>query len=291
MTLVELPDGRVLEVVTAGPEDGIPFVVHHGTPGAARPYPPMVEAAARRGLRTICYSRPGYGASTAQPGRTVASAAADTAAVLDALGAGEFLTMGGSGGGPHALCCAALLPDRCRGAASIAGVAPYGAAGLDWLAGMGAENIEEFDATLGGPDTLTAYLAAQLPQLAEVTGAELVPALGDLLSPVDSAVLTGEYADFMAGSFRHATSTGTAGWRDDDLAFVRDWGFPLEAVRRATVWQGGQDRMVPYAHGEWLAKHVPGARARLLQAEGHLSLLLAKVDEVLDDLLSYPAIP
>lgn len=282
---LELADGRVLEVVVEGPEAGLPLVIHHGTPGAAVPFAPMVAAATARGLRTVHYARPGYGDSTPSPGRPVASAAANTAAVLDALGLGEFVTLGYSGGGPNALACASLLPGRCRATATVAGVAPWRAEGLDWLDGMGADNVEEFDAALAGEEELSGYLAAQRDGLLDVRGPDLVAALGDLVSTVDAAQLTGEFAEFLAASFRAAVAAGIAGWRDDDLAFVRDWGFPLDRARRVTVWQGGQDRMVPYPHGEWLAGHLPGASARLLPAEGHLSLLVGRFGDVLDSLL------
>jgi pimeloyl-ACP methyl ester carboxylesterase len=282
---VDLADGRRLEVMVAGPEDGVPLVYHYGTPSAAVPYPPTIDAAARRGLRTVVYSRPGYGESTAQPGRTVADAAADTAAVLDALGAGRFVTIGKSGGGPHALACAALLPDRCAAAASVAGVAPFPADGLDWLAGMGPENVEEFGAAVEGEEALTRYLRKQAEELATVQGGDVAQAFGDLVSDIDRRALTGEFAEFTAASFRRSVLHGVAGWRDDDLAFVRDWGFRPGDGTPVAIWQGGQDRMVPYAHGEWLAAHVPGARVHLLPDEGHMSLLIQVFDEVLADLL------
>src|SRR5205807_2487510 len=199
---VDVPDGRRIEVLVAGPDKGMPLVYHYGTPSAAVPNPQVFDGAAKRGLRTVVFSRPGYGESTPRPGRSVADVAADTAAVLDALGADRFVTIGKSGGGPHALACAALLPDRCA-----------------------------------------------------------------------------------AASFRRAVVRGIAGWRDDDLAFVRDWKFRPDDGAPVAIWQGGQDRMVPYAHGEWLAEHVPGARIHLLPDEGHLSLLIREYEKVLDDLL------
>jgi pimeloyl-ACP methyl ester carboxylesterase len=287
--LVKVPDGRQLEVVLTGPEDGQPLVFHYGTPSAPVPYPPMVDAAARRGLRTIFYARPGYGASTPQPGRTVADAAADTAAILDALGAGTFRTLGWSGGGPHALACAALLPDRCRAAASVAGVAPFDAPDLDWLAGMGTDNVDEFGAAVAGPEELSHFLSTQADILRAVTAAGLSQAMGDLVPDVDRKELTGQFAEFVALSFHAAVASGVAGWRDDDLAFVRDWGFRLDGGGTpVTIWQGGEDRMVPYPHGEWLAAHVPGATARLLPAEGHLSLAVGSFEDILDDLLQHP---
>src|ERR1022692_2842636 len=122
---VPAADGRRLGVRACGPADGLPFVFHSGTPSGLVAYDPMTEAAAALGLRTVIYSRPGYGRSAPHPGRLVADAAADVTAILNHAGAGPFVTAGWSGGGPHALACAALLPGRCLAAASIAGVAPY----------------------------------------------------------------------------------------------------------------------------------------------------------------------
>jgi len=283
---VELADGRRLEVVAAGPVDGLALVFHTGTPAGLVPFAPMVDAAAARGLRTVLYARPGYGGSTPRPGRVVADAAGDVAAILDELGHEAFVTAGWSGGGPHALACAALLPGRCRSAASIAGVAPYHPDGLNWLAGMGPENVEEFGAAAAGEGPLTAFLEGTAAELREVTAEQVAAALGGLASEVDTAVLSGEFAEYLASSFRTAVAGGIAGWRDDDLAFVRPWGFELDLAVPVAIWQGGQDRMVPYDHGHWLADHVGGARPRLLPGEGHLSLVRTDFGAILDDLLA-----
>jgi pimeloyl-ACP methyl ester carboxylesterase len=285
---VSAPGGRALEVLTSGPEDGLALVFHTGTPAGLVGLGPMAGAAAARGLRTVLYARPGYGGSTTQPGRLVADAAFDVAAILDRLRIDEFVTAGWSGGGPHALACAALLPVRCLAAATIAGVAPSDSPGLDWLAGMGTENVDEFTAAVAGEADLTRFLEAAAPALRDVTGATVAEGLGGLVSAADKAVITGEFADHLAASFRAALSTGIDGWRDDDLAFSRDWGISLEALGHATpvaVWQGGQDRMVPSAHGAWLAANIPRARARLRPGEGHLSLAVNGLGEILDDLL------
>ncbi len=284
--VVAAPDGRRLEVLTCGPGDGLPLVFHTGTPSGLVAPEPVTAAASARGLRTVLYSRPGYGESTPQPGRVVASAAADVATILDHLGVDRFVTAGWSGGGPHALACAALLPGRCRAAASVAGVAPYQAAGLDWLAGMGPENIEEFAAAAAGEATLSGFLAAAAAELNGVTGGGMADALGGLVAAADTAVLTGAFAGYLAESFRAAVHHGPAGWHGDDLAFVADWGFPVTAVPGpVAVWQGDQDRMVPFSHGEWLAAQVPGARAHLLPGQGHLTLIAGTFGEILDDLL------
>jgi pimeloyl-ACP methyl ester carboxylesterase len=285
---VATPDGRSLEVMVAGPQLGLPFLHHGGTPLAAHPYPPLIDAAADRGLRYVTYSRPGYAGSDPYPGHSVASAARDVAAVLESLQADLFVTAGWSGGGPYALACAALLPDRCLSAATVAGVAPYVAPGLDWLAGQGEENVEEFDAALRSEKELSDWLAEAAADMAEVRGDDVVAVLGDLVSDVDKAAVTGAYAEWWAASLRKAVSTGIAGWRDDDLALVAPWGFDLgDIMRPVSVWQGGQDRMVPFAHGEWMASHVPTAQAHLLPDDGHLSITVGRVGQIIEDLVEH----
>lgn len=284
---VRAADGRQLEALASGPAGGLTVVLHNGTPAGLLAAPAVAAAAAERDLRLVLYARPGYEGSTPDPGRRVSGAAADLAAVLDAVGAGEFVTVGWSGGGPHALACAALLPGRCLAAASMAGVAPYGADGLDWLAGMGAENIEEFSAAQAGAEALTSFLEAAAREMAAMTAADVTAGLGDLVSAADQAAVTGEFADYLAASFRAAVAGGVAGWRDDDFAFIADWGFTMADVGTGApvaVWQGDQDMMVPYSHGQWLAAHIPGARAHLLPGEGHLTLVHV-FGALLDDLM------
>ena len=291
---VTRPDGRYIDFLVVGPADGLPLVLHEGTPVGLVLYPPTVQAARIRGLRVILAARPGYEGSTPRPGRRVVDVAGDTAAVLDELGADTFVTAGWSGGGPHALACAAALPGRCLAAASVAGVAPYQAEGLDWLAGMGPENIEEFGAAVQGAAVLTAFLDSAAPMVSTLTGESVAESLGGLVIQADQAVLTGEFADHVAAALRASMNSGIAGWRDDDLAFVKDWGFSLgwESPSPApadpapvAVWQGDQDRMVPFAHGQWLAANIQGARAHLMPGDGHLSMTVSAFDRILDDLL------
>jgi pimeloyl-ACP methyl ester carboxylesterase len=285
--LVTLPDGRDIDLLLAGPADGLPLVMHEGTPVGLVLFPATVQAAQDRHLQPILMARPGYERSTPRPGRRVADVAADVAAVLDALGLDTFVTAGWSGGGPHALACAALLPGRCLAAASIAGAAPHDARGLDWTAGMGPENVAEFGAAVAGPQALTEFLDREAASLGAVTGSGVAAALGGLIADADRAVLTGEFADHLAAAVHASVSTGIAGWRDDDLAFVADWGFTLDGNGKlpVAVWQGDQDRMVPYAHGQWLAANIPGARAHLLPGEGHLTIGVSGIGRILDDLL------
>jgi pimeloyl-ACP methyl ester carboxylesterase len=283
---VHTEDGRDLDVVVDGPADGPVLVFHSGTPSGAVSFPILSGPAAARGMRTVSWSRPGYGASTPQRGRTVGSVAADTDAVLRALDVTDFVTLGWSGGGPHALACVALMPDRCRAAALVGGVAPYDATGVDWLAGMGAENLEEFAAAAEGAAALEAFLEPTGSALRSVTGDGIVAGMGDLVDEVDRTATKGEIADWLAASMRRAVAAGTDGWRDDDLAFVSDWGVELSSIScPVTVWQGEHDRMVPDSHARWLADRIPGATLRLDPAEGHISLML-RSEQILADLLA-----
>ena len=283
---VLLPGGRRLDLRVSGPASGLPLVFHHGTPGAATPVRAIERAAHARGLRLVTTSRPGYGDSSRQPGRSVVDVADDTAAVLAALGAERCLIAGWSGGGPHALACGARL-----GAAAavlvIAGVAPYGAAGLDWMSGMGEENVTEFSAALKGEDELRAYLLPEGEQLSSITAGDIVSSLDTLLPDVDRAVLTGEFGEDMAASLREAVRAGVDGWLDDDLAFASPWGFSLDEISvPVMIWQGSADLMVPFAHGQWLASQLPGASVHLEEGEGHLSVGLGALDRMLDELVS-----
>lgn len=278
-------DGRALEVILAGPGDGEILLFHHGTPGAAVVFQPLVDAAAAYGLRTVLYSRPGYGRSTPHPGRRVADAAADSRAVLDAVDADRCVTLGWSGGGPHALACAALLGDRCLAAAVVAGPAPMAGSVEEWTAGMGEDNVAEFTAALTGADSLTAYLAADAETLQVATRDDLVAGMSSVLSPVDVAAMSGAAGDYLAASMRHALRQGIDGWRDDDLAFVTPWGLKLADVAvPVALWQGTEDLMVPHRHGTLLAAGLPSSRVHFDAGQGHITLI-AEPREVVAELV------
>jgi pimeloyl-ACP methyl ester carboxylesterase len=279
--------GRQLQVELTGPEDGPAVIFHTGTPSSGAPFVGWSRAGAERGVRHIFYSRPGYSASTRDKGRSVASCAADVEAIVDAFKVERFYNVGWSGGGPHALACAALLGERVIATASIAGVAPFDATGLAWLDGQGNDNVEEHGAAQRGEQALREFIEPQADGFAEATGADIQETFGDLLSQVDHAAATGEFADYLATSGAAAVEHGVWGWLDDDLAFMRDWGFDLASITGPTfIWQGRHDRMVPFAHGQWLAEHVPGAHAHLLQDDGHITLVTERYPAILDELLT-----
>lgn len=286
MSALTLPDGRHVDVTVTGPEDGVPLVFHHGTPGSAVQVRSMQRAAHQHGLRLVTYSRPGYGDSTRLAGRTVASVVGDVAALLDHLGADRCLTAGWSGGGPHALATAAGLADRVAGVLVVAGVAPYDADGLDFLGGMGDGNIEEFGLALRGEDALRPFMEREAVGLRAGDVAQMVAGLSSLLPEVDREVITDEFGEDLVASFVEALRVGVDGWLDDDLAFTLPWGFALDDVTVPSfLWQGTEDLMVPFAHGEWLAGHIPGVTAHLEKGEGHLSIGVGAIDRMLAELV------
>jgi pimeloyl-ACP methyl ester carboxylesterase len=271
-----LADGRTIQyfIDEDGSDSADVLVYHHGTPAAGPLSGPLLDAARSTGFRLVQLVRPGYGGSTREPGRSIADVVPLVEALADHLDAERFATIGWSGGGPHAIATAALLPERCAAALSLAGVAPWPADGLDWLAGMGQDNIEEFGASIAGAQELEAYLTPVGAALATVNGQQIIEEMGSLLPPVDRTHLTGAFGDDFAATVRWSLSTGIWGWFDDDLAFTTPWGFDLDSLAvPVLVWQGSEDLMVPFAHGEWLAARLPTAVATLEIGEGHLSLV------------------
>lgn len=278
-----LAGGRRLDLRRRGPQGGGVLVYIHGTPSSGAAPVAIADAAHARGLEVVSWSRPGYSTSTRQPGRSIASFADDAREVLDQLGIERFHALGWSGGGPHVLSLAALLPDRVLSATSLAGVAPYAETlgDLDFLAGMGADNIGEFGAAIQGEESLREFLAPLVPTLREVTPAGIIDSLASLLPEVDRAFCTDEHGGELAQAFHEALEVSEDGWVDDDLAFVRPWGFDLASIQVPVhVWQGSADLMVPFAHGQWLASAVPGAVVHLLDGEGHLSIGVGQAEAI-----------
>ena len=275
------PDGRTLAIEEDGDPNGRPVLVHGGTPNSRHLYPPTAIDAAARGLRLISYDRPGYGGSTPQPGRTVADCAADVRAICAELGIDRLAMWGISGGGPHVLACAALLPDLVTAAASLASLAPLDAEGLDWFAGMGQDNADDFRLYLRDPVASRAKLESQREASLAASADDLADLLRTLLSPADAAVLKDAVAEYLVYSGHEGLAPGDQGWWDDSVADASPWGFELSAISvPVLLMHGRQDQFVPFGHGQWLAAHVPGVEARLFDHDGHLTLLVNRIGEV-----------
>lgn len=266
-------NGRQVAYDTSGDPDGLPVISLHGTPGGRLFRYPDSDRVAETGAHLITYDRAGYGLSDRHRGRSVADNVADVAAIADDLGIDRFAVTGGSGGGPHCLAVAARLPERVIRCRCVVGVAPYGAEGLDWLDGMDAENVKEFGWAMAGEEQLTAELereaATMVERVTENPGAILE---GFDLSEADREALENPITQRMLVEATPAMFTnGVFGWVDDDLAFVKPWGFDVREITVPTeVWYGETDVLVPAAHGRWLARNVPDAEVTVEQDEGHL---------------------
>jgi pimeloyl-ACP methyl ester carboxylesterase len=275
---VTTADGRELEILTAGNPDGYPWLWVPGTPSSAVDYPRLDDLAMRLDLRLVTWSRPGYGGSTPRPlppeGPRIIDDVSDIEAILDAMKMEEFVVVGWSGGGPRALACAAVLSDRCRAAATLASLAPFDAAGLDWMAGMGPGNVADFTAALLGPEAYAAFRERFFLPMTSASADDVAAGLGLLLTPTDDATFTAGLAQWLAQTMQRAGAQGVVGVRDDGLALAAPWGFDVSSISVPTaIWAGGQDVTVPYAHGQWLAANVPGAIAHLLDGAGHITLV------------------
>jgi pimeloyl-ACP methyl ester carboxylesterase len=279
--LIELPDGRSLEVATLGEPSGHTVLFHHGTPGSAnlvRMLAPLVED---EELFLVTTSRAGYGKSTRRKGRDVASVVSDARAALDSLGRDEYVVVGWSGGGPHALACAALDAPRCLAAWSLAGVVPT-TVDFDWTDGMGPENVKEFAlAKEGGPE-YEAEMETVGASFGAATTDDVVELFGGLLSEPDRAVFEPVAArEAFVESLRQAFESGWRGFFDDDQAMMNAWGFdPATITVPVAVWFGDHDLMVPRTHGEWLVKNLPTASKHFFTGDGHVSLVVNHLDEL-----------
>jgi pimeloyl-ACP methyl ester carboxylesterase len=281
-------DGRTIAVQENGPRDGQPVLAFWGTPNSRHLPPPVVADATARGIRLISHDRPGYGESDPQPGRTVASCAQDVGDICAALGISRLAAWGGSGGGPHVLACAALLPDLVVAAASLASLAPYPADGLDWFAGTGQSNIDAARLALADPAAARERLEKRREAYLAASAEDLHKQISTLLSPADRAVLTGDLAEYLKFTYHAGLAPGAEGHWEDEQAFVSPWGFSVADITvPVLVMHGREDRFVPFGHGEWLAAHIPGAEARLLDHEGHLTMIGSRLGEAHAWLLSH----
>jgi pimeloyl-ACP methyl ester carboxylesterase len=253
-------DGRVLRYCFYGPRDGVPVIRHLGSPGTRWLRPEVVAGTDRSGLRHLAYDRPGYGGSTRRPGRTVADAVADVVALADAQGWERFAILGGSGGGPHALACAALLPDRVTRCAVVSGIMPPDLSDLD------RPGLRE--------DTRRAALGEHVlrPHIEDVSrgimatfhagGPEILPDPGapepDPAAPRPAPAIDDPAA---MARLRATFETGIDGWVDDNLAFVQPWGFAMRDITVPVgIWYGRTDTNIPNEQSAWLLSHIATAQ-------------------------------
>ena len=269
MSILKLRDGRALDYITNDSENSSAILFHHGTPGECTGWQTWFDEI--NGVKAIAASRPGYGLSDRNKGRTVARDLDDLSELLEFLKVESFVSVGWSGGGPHAINM--TRHSLCKGAITLAGVGEWGNSDLNFLDGMGPENHDEFGAALAGEVQIEDWMKRNSPGMKNISGPDLVAAFGGLIGDSDKKALTADVADVYAASFRRALSVSYYGWLDDDLAFVQKFGFDLAKVNKPIlVWQGDDDFMVPKSHSEWLAKHIPTAKLNFVPGHGHISL-------------------
>jgi pimeloyl-ACP methyl ester carboxylesterase len=271
-------DGRTLSFAVWGDPSGFPIMSLHGTPGCRLQRWPHEELYQQLGVCVVTHDRAGYGRSTRRHGRSVADAVDDVVAIADELGFDRFGVTGGSGGGPHALACAALRPDRILRATSSVGEAPYGDGGLEydeWVDGMDPENVKEFGIALAGEEAaLTEYVESQQAHVEARVAVDPSTVLDDYdLSDSDRAQLARpEVMQIVREAAAEWAFNGVGGWVDDDLAFTRPWGFDVSNIAvPVLIIYGSADVLVPSAHGRWLAAHVPGCIVKIEEG-GHLGV-------------------
>jgi pimeloyl-ACP methyl ester carboxylesterase len=271
------PDGRTVAFATWGDPDGFPVIALHGTPGCRLERWPREDLYRELGAYLVTHDRAGYARSDRRRGRRFADEVDDVLLLADELSFERFAVTGASGGGPHALACAALItPERLIRVTCAVGIAPFGAQGLerdDWLAGMDPENVTEFGWALAGEEVLTRRLEEQMAKLAPQVESNPAAILGDFdLSEADRAALAKpEVMQVIRESVAEQALGGIGGWVDDDLAATSPWGFELEQVAvPVLVRYGASDVLVPAAHGAWLGEHVPGCIVKVDTTAGHL---------------------
>jgi pimeloyl-ACP methyl ester carboxylesterase len=274
---VVTPDGRTLAYATWGDPSGFPILSLHGTPGCRLERWPREELYRELGAYLVTHDRAGYARSDRRHGRCVADEVDDVLLLADELGFDRFGVTGASGGGPHALACAALIPqERLIRASCIVGVVPFGPEGLEqeaWLAGMDAENVKEFNWAAAGEDVLAPNVEALLAKIAGQVEDDPGAVLGGFeLSESDrTALARPERAQVIRESIREQALGGVGGWVDDDLAHISPWGFEVEQVAvPVLVRYGASDVLVPAAHGAWLGANVPGCVVKVDDTAGHL---------------------
>jgi pimeloyl-ACP methyl ester carboxylesterase len=269
------PDGRRLAVTERGDPHGAPVMLFHGTPGSRLGPIPRAMTLHATGIRLLAFDRPGFGESDRLPGRSVASVAADAATVADAFGITHFAVLGRSGGGPHALACAALLPERVTKAAAMVPLAPRDAMGETWFSGMTRGNTEAYQQAVTDPAALRRVLDERAAHI-RADPASLLANIEEGLEPTDRAVIRqANIRQELVRAYAAAVSRSADGWFDDAVALAAPWGFDPGDIRVPVyLWHGVEDRFSPISHTRWLGERIPLATVDLEPSASHFSALL-----------------
>ena len=287
LRFVTAPDGREVAFAVWGDPAGFPVMRLHGTPGCRLGRWPDESVYGSLGACYVTHDRAGYGRSSRLRGRRVVDDVDDVRLIADELGLERFGVSGGSGGGPHALACAARLPDRVTRATCAVGSAPYGPAGLDgdaWFEGMDPANVRDFRLAFEGEDAVNAHherLQAEYEARAAAGDTANVLEEYDLSESDRERLARPETVQILNESIREHAVNGVHGWTDDLLALTGPWGFDVSEITvPVLIRYGVSDVLVPRGHGDWLAAHVPGCVVKVDDA-GHLGR--DPVEEIAED--------
>jgi pimeloyl-ACP methyl ester carboxylesterase len=280
---LRLADGRTLACLELGDPSGAPVLYFHGFPGSRLEARVAATAAARLGVRLLSVDRPGFGQSTFHPGRRIGSWAADIGALADQLALERFSIMGVSGGAPYALACAARLAHRLVRVALVCPLGPLDVAG--GKAGMLAQ------------DRLMLVLAAHAAPLARGVVHMLARwmrrdadryvrfMIAGMVSPDRDLFADPGYRSLVQESTAEALRQGGQGAACELTLIARPWDFRLQDVSiPVSLWQGLADQILPAAMARRLAAALPACNPRYFPGEGHLSLVVRHIGEVLAEL-------
>jgi pimeloyl-ACP methyl ester carboxylesterase len=283
-----LPDRRRLGFDEHGDPAGTPIFYFHGTPGArvelATFAPPALVD--RLGLRLITPDRPGMGLSDFQPGRRVSDWPKDVLALADHLGLERFGVLGYSGGTLYAMACAALIPDRLTRVVLAGVVGPFDKPGL--TTGINPQNLQFLEMCRERP--LIASLIQRLMGLmARFTAQQVIKQVKSALPPADQAAIS--TVDIQQGFLRmvmESSRRGGRGPQHDSALMISPWDFDPAAIKLPVqMWQGAQDRNAPPAMAEYLAGVIPGCDLQVYPAEGHVSIIVNHIEEILVSFLPH----
>lgn len=286
MSILSLPDGRSFEYEEHGAPGGYTVLFHHGMPGSVVFMPTVLGPLVEAGFHVVTYSRPGYGRSSLDEGRSVLDTARDCIELLAHLGVDHCLTVGWSAGGPHALALAALDPGRVAGVLLIASFAPFEAPLPEFTEGMGAQNVLQFQSAMHGRTVMRETIRQMVAAIRDQSSADVAGEMSSLLPAADVAEMAGPYGADNEANMGYGLSRGEEGWVSDLAALTSGWGFEIASVSTAVdVWHGEEDLMVPVAHGRWLSEQLTSARLCSLPGHGHVSVAVGGLDAKVDSLL------
>ncbi|MEU2147405.1 alpha/beta hydrolase, partial [Streptomyces globisporus] len=188
---------------------------------------------------------------------------------------------------PHALACAALMPERVTRTAALVSLAPRDAAGLDWFEGMSASNVLAYSTAADDPESLARSFIVRSAQIRR----DPVRLLDDLrreLTDSDRLVVNDAgIRSMLLRNFSEGLRHSAYGWIDDAIAFCRPWGFdPARITGEVLLWHGEKDVFSPVGHSRWLAGQIPGATTVLEPRAAHFDafpMLPRILDWLLDE--------